>query len=401
MTKQLPQPPERSEIEVGLYVHVAFCKSICYYCDFNTYAGLGSLIPRYVEALRGEIAALPTALPGEAAVSRPPCRIGSVFFGGGTPSLLSPAQVSTVLAAASRWPVVDGAEVTLEANPGDLSVDHLRALHDAGVNRLSLGVQSFDDQMLRRLGRRHDAATAVKAFRQAREAGFDNLSIDLMFALPGQSLEHWEKTLGQALALAPDHLSLYNLTVESGTPFGVWADAGKLSVPDDDAAADMYQAAIDHLGAAGYEHYEISNWARADGQHDYRAQHNLRYWRDQPYFGVGAGAHSSFGGYRYGNVRGPAEYVRRIEAGESPVDSVELIDRALAMGETMMLGLRLEEGIDVDSFRERFGCSPDDAFEGQLVDLIDAGLITTGGGRIRLTHRGRFLGNEVFCRFLP
>lgn len=399
MTKRPPQPPDRSEVEVGLYVHVAFCKSICYYCDFNTYAGLGSLIPRYVDALAKEIVGLPAPLPGAPVFSSGPFRIGSVFFGGGTPSLLSPAQVTAVLASARRWPLVEDAEITLEANPGDLSLDHLGALRDAGVNRLSLGVQSFDDRMLRRLGRRHDSATAVHAFWQAREAGFDNLSVDLMFGLPGQSLEHWCDTLDRALVLKPDHLSLYNLTIESGTPFGTWAEAGKLTVPDDDAAADMYQAAIDRLGAEGYRQYEISNWARLD-RFDYRAQHNLRYWRNQPYFGVGAGAHSSFDGYRYANVRAPREYLMRVETGESPVNSVEKIDRDLAMAETMMLGLRLDEGVDVDGFLDRFGCAPGDVFPTQLIELTDLGLITTGGRKICLTLRGRFLGNEVFCRFL-
>src|SRR6185437_2008823 len=220
MTKQPPQLPEGSDVEVGLYVHVAFCKSICYYCDFNTYAGLGSLIPRYVAALANEIAMLPAPLPGAPAMPDRPFRIGSVFFGGGTPSLLSPPQVTAVLASARRWQVAEDAEITLEANPGDLTPDHLRGLRDAGVNRLSLGVQSFDNRMLRRLGRRHDSATAVRAFWQAREAGFDNLSIDLMFGLPEQSLEHWCDTLDRALVLTPDHLSLYNLTIESSTPFG-------------------------------------------------------------------------------------------------------------------------------------------------------------------------------------
>ena len=423
MTKQLLQRREIVEVDIGLYVHVAFCRSICYYCDFNTYAGQSALIPRYVGALVKEIAALPTALPGVPSSPSTPFRIGSIFFGGGTPSLLTPEQVGTVLAAARRWRVVEDAEVTLEANPGDLSASGLRALREAGVNRLSLGVQSFDDRMLRRLGRWHDAATAIAACRQAREAGFDNVSIDLMFALPGQTLEHWITTIDHALALAPDHLSLYNLTIEDGTPFGKWKATGKLSVPDDDVAADMYQAAIDRLGAAGYEQYEISNWAlsspppyprhgdtgtrlRVDGRgedrgRDLRGQHNLRYWRNQPYFGVGAGAHSSFHGYRYANPRSPASYVARVESGESPVESAEKIDRELEMGETMMLGLRLAEGVGIDAFRDRFGCTPEDVFGDVLAELTDVGLLTTVDRRVYLTHRGRFLGNEVFCRFLP
>jgi len=395
--------PARNEraADVGLYVHVAFCKSICYYCDFNTYAGLGALIPRYVEALADEIAMLPTALPNLPPFPPATFRVGSIFFGGGTPSLLAPSQIEKVLTAVHRRTVVPGAEVSLEANPGDLSVAHLRSLRTLGINRLSLGVQSFDDAMLRRLGRRHDAATATNAFRQARVAGYDNLSVDLMFGLPDQTLEHWTSTLDRALALEPNHLSLYNLTIEDGTPFGTWVAAGKLGVPDDDATADMYQAAIDRLGAAGYIHYEISNWARSENGRDLRAQHNLRYWRNQPYFGVGAGAHSSWRGYRYANLLAPARYVARVAARESPVDSVETIDRTLEMGETMMLGLRLDEGIEVALFRERFGCSPEEAFGPTLAELATADLLTVTPERICLTQRGRFLGNEVFCRFLP
>lgn len=398
MIPRLLPKPDGDGVEVGLYVHVPFCRSICYYCDFNTYAGLDALIPRYVTALADEIAALPAALAGAPPVPAVPLRVGSIFFGGGTPSLLAPEQVARVLDAARRWPAAEDAEISLEANPGDLSVERLRSLREVGVNRLSMGVQSFDDAMLRRLGRRHDSATAVAAFQDARAAGFDNVSIDLMFALPGQTLAHWEATLDRALALAPEHLSLYNLTIEDGTPFGKWAAAGKLRVPDDDLAADLYQAAFDRMGAAGYQHYEISNWARAASR---RAQHNLRYWRNQPYFGVGAGAHSSFGGYRYADCRKPADYVARVTRGESPVESVEKIDRALELGETMMLGLRLAEGVGIDDFRQRFGCTPDQVFGPVLAELTEYGLLTTRDGRIYLTHRGRFLGNDVFCRFLP
>jgi oxygen-independent coproporphyrinogen-3 oxidase len=428
--RQPLQPPELRQVDVGLYIHVAFCRSICYYCDFNRYAGLEWLIPRYVEALGREIVALPTALPGVSVVAPVPFRIGSVYFGGGTPSLLTPSQVEAILAAVHRWPVAPEAEVSLEANPGDLSVEHLRALRALGVNRLSLGIQSFDDAMLRRLGRRHDAATAIAALDHARQAGFDNVSLDLMFALPGQTLEHWNRTIDCALDLAPEHLSLYNLTIEPGTPFATWAEVGKLTVPDDDSAADMYEAAIDRLGAAGYTHYEISNWARcpspcvprpsetATAQHvavstrgpvgwsgvehgrDYRAQHNLRYWRNQPYFGVGAGAHSSFGGYRYVHVSSPIAYVAQVNAARSPVEAAEEIDLWRDMSDTMMLGLRLAEGVSVDGFRERFGYSPGDVFGDALSELEALGLLTFHEGRISLTRRGRLLGNEVFCRFL-
>ncbi len=395
--------PSTVPLEVGVYVHVAFCQTKCFYCDFNTYAGLGHLIDRYVEALVAEVGRLPPTLPGVSTASAAPLRVGSIFFGGGTPSLLSVSQIAAVLAAIRRWPLASGAEVTLEANPDDPTADYLRQLRQSGVNRISLGVQSFDDAMLRRLGRRHDAAAARRAFDRARAAGFDNVSIDLMFGLPGQTLAHWEATLEQALILQPDHLSLYHLTIEPETPYATWIAAGRLTVPDDDAAADMYEAAIDRLGAAGYDHYEISNWARRNAGRDYRGQHNLRYWRNQPYLGVGAGAHSSFADHRYATIRAPRAYVARALAGASTVDpdTVEAIGPALAMGETMLLGLRLAEGIDVATFRARFGRSPRDVYPTILDELVGAGLLLVEPDRIRLTPRGRFLGNEVFWRFLP
>lgn len=392
--------PDQALTDVGLYVHVSFCKTKCFYCDFNTYAGLGYLISPYVEALRAEIQALPHQLP-ETGQLPGGFRIGSVFFGGGTPSLLAPEQVASILEAARRWPTVGDAEVTLEANPDDVSRAYLREIRASGINRLSMGVQTFDDALLRRLGRRHDAATAIRAFQDARAAGFDNLSFDLMFALPGQTLQQWNDTIEQALALEPDHLSLYNLQIEPGTPFHTWVSRGQLLVPDDDEAADFYQLAIDRLGAAGYRHYEISNWARLSPGRDLRAHHNLRYWRNQPYFGVGAGAHSGYADYRYANTRLPFAYIKQARAGESTVESQERIDRDVSMGETMMLGLRLDEGIDVQAFHSRFGQTPREAYGETIDELQAAGVLSADETHIVLTPRGRFVGNEVFCRFLP
>ena len=384
---------------MGLYIHVAFCKTKCYYCDFNTYAGLGHLINDYVDAVVTEIQRLPPALPEDHPADR--FRFGSIFFGGGTPSMLSPVQIERILSAARELDVSQGAEITIEVNPDDPTIEYLRAIREVGVNRLSFGVQSFDDALLRTLGRRHGGARAIAAFNQARQAGFDNVSIDLMFALPGQTLRLWDETVTRAIALGPDHLSLYNLTVESGTPFGDWAAAGKLSVPDDDAAADMYELAIDRLGAAGYRHYEISNWAHVEANRDFRAHHNLRYWRNQPYFGVGPGAHSSYAGYRYANLLDPREYIARQGNGRSTVDSIERIGPALEMGETMLLGLRLDEGIQVAAFQERFGRSPENVYGRVLTELREYGLVADECDPIHLTRRGQLLGNEVFYRFLP
>ena len=346
-----------------------------------------------------EIRRLPPDIPEGGASNS--FRIGSIFLGGGTPSLLASVQIGRILDCARDWEVTPEAEITIEANPDDPSIDYLRAIRESGVNRLSFGVQSFDDTLLRRLGRRHDGAKAIAAYHLARQAGFDNVSIDLMFALPGQTLRLWEETVSRAIALEPDHLSLYNLTVEDGTPFGDWAAAGRLSVPDDDAAADMYELAMDRLGAAGYRHYEISNWARLDGDRDLRAQHNLRYWRNQPYFGVGAGAHSSYAGHRYANLLAPLEYIARLNNGLSTVDTIERIGPDLEMGETMLLGLRLDEGIDVALFQKRFERKPEVVYGDVFAELREFGLLADECDPLRLTRRGRLLGNEVFYRFLP
>jgi oxygen-independent coproporphyrinogen-3 oxidase len=388
-----------SGIEVGLYVHVAFCRTKCHYCDFNTYAGLGHLVDDYVDSLVREITTLPPGLPAPT----PPATftIGSIFLGGGTPSLLSVEQVERIVEASHNWQVDPTAEVTLEVNPDDPTVEYLRGLRRIGVNRLSFGVQSFNDDMLNRLGRRHDAQTARDAYDRARQAGFDNVSLDLMFALPGQSLSDWLATLDEAIALAPDHLSAYNLTIEEGTPFGAWAAAGRLTVPNDDQAADMYEAAIDRLGQSGYRQYEISNWARTDPDRDLRAHHNLRYWRNQPYFGVGAGAHSSFARYRYANQRSPATYISCTRKGHPTLIDAEYVGTDLEMSETMILGLRLTEGIDRLAFCHRFGRLPEEVYGPLIAEFREGGLLTEDGGRLALTYRGRMVGNEVFYRFLP
>lgn len=390
--------PDTREV-VGLYVHVAFCQTKCFYCDFNTYAGLQHLIPRYTAALTNEIAMLPHFPPG--APGPEAIRVGSIFFGGGTPSLLAPSQLASVLdAAARRFDVAADAEITVEANPNDLSLDYLRSLRDVGVNRMSVGVQCFDDALLRRLGRRHDAEGAVAALEATRSAGFDNLSIDLMFALPGQDLANWQASVYRAISFAPEHISLYNLTIEPDTPFAEWHAAGKLAVPDEDTAAEMYEWTIAHLDAVGYEHYEISNWARRDPHRDFRAQHNLRYWRNQPYLGIGAGAHSCFAGARFSTVLAPTKYLQLVEQRQSSVAEWEEVSRERAMAETLMLGLRLSEGVSLSEFRSRFGCDLFTVFGETVAELSGYGLLERRAERLRLTHRGKLLGNEVFQRFL-
>jgi oxygen-independent coproporphyrinogen-3 oxidase len=397
----------RAKLRIGLYVHIPFCERKCPYCDFNSYAGLEALRAPYVEALSGEMAWLAQRGEWEA---------NTVFVGGGTPTVLFLALLTRLLdVARASFRVPAGAEVTVEANPGKVDKAYLIGLRAAGANRLSLGAQSFDDDELHLLGRIHAAADVESAFRAARQAGFQNISLDLIYGLPGQRLDRWRTTLERALALSPEHLSLYSLTVEEGTPFAERVARGDLPAPDDDLAADMYELAEERLAEASYFHYEISNWARGVAQHamddaSFVCQHNLGYWRNEAYLGVGAGAHSSWAGQRWHNRLLPQDYVACMaeEQGgampwESPVVAgVETINWALAMGETMMLGLRLlEEGVSLSRFADRFGCSLEEVYRTELSALQAAGLLERRPDRVRLTRRGRLLGNQVFVHFLP
>ena len=393
---------------IALYVHIPFCETKCPYCDFNTYAKIESLIPGYVSALRTEIELWAGLLDG------PPVR--TVFFGGGTPSYLPSEDIFALMTTISEsFPLQNDAEITLEANPGDFTPDKLNHFLDAGINRLSIGVQSFDDGLLKLLGRRHSAADAVEAHRLARDAGFDNVSIDLMYGLPHQNIDHWRETLARTSDLLPPHVSLYALTLEGGTPMEHSVSQGSLPTPDPDLAADMYALAEQQLDALGYRHYEISNWA-ADGK---LGLHNIVYWRNEPYLGVGPGAHSSLADHRFSNLKPPREYIKRLQDHSGSlillegtaedaqaaiqsipvVDTIEFIDRRLEMAETMMLGLRLDTGVSVPAFEARFGASPIKAYRDIFDELLPTGLIEVADGSIRLTDRGRFLSNEVFVRF--
>lgn len=374
--------------EIGLYIHIPFCRARCAYCDFNTYAGLEALHTDYVRALVREIRRISQ-----------PLRAETLYLGGGTPTVLSPEYLRAILAACrERFEMADEAEVTSEANPGTLDEGYLASLRGLGVNRLSLGVQSFDDGLLRLLGRIHTSGQAAETYRLARRAGFANINLDLIYGLPTQTRPQWQETLEHGLALGPDHLSLYALTLEEGTPLHAQVARGELPQPDPDLAADMYLLAQETLAGAGYRHYEISNWARPG----HECRHNLTYWRNGPYLGFGAGAHSWFGGRRYYNVLSPQEYIQRLSDGASPLAESEEIDEALEMAETMILGLRLvEEGVSFEGFARRFGQEMETVYREELKELRELGLIEVTEERVRLTERGRLLGNEVFERFLP
>ena len=382
---------------VSLYLHIPFCHTRCHYCDFNTYAGILPLREPYVRALLKEI-----ALAGELAQlpGGEPRRSRTIFFGGGTPSLLSVAQITRLLAACHRHFAIDAdAEITLEANPGTLSQEQLVGLHAAGINRLSMGAQSFDEHLLKTLGRIHTTEEITQAVQYARAAGFMSINLDFMFGLPGQTIRHWQETLDRALDLHPEHFSLYSLIIEEGTPFHTWVHEGRITPGDEDLCADMYEYADERLLAAGYENYEISNWSLPGHQ----SRHNLTYWQNLPYLGMGAGAYSSFGGRRFSDVREPLEYIRLLREGQWPEakDESEIVGREQAMSETAFLALRTAQGLHLPSFEQRFG-QPFSQFVGERLHLVDeAGLLEYETEWLRLSKRGRLLGNEVFLRLLP
>ncbi|NDJ76567.1 MAG: radical SAM family heme chaperone HemW [Chloroflexi bacterium] len=381
-----------------MYLHIPFCHSRCTYCDFNTTTGQETLIGRYVQALTREI-----RLVG--GLQRLP--VHTIYFGGGTPSLVSPEDVGAIIQQCrSTFDLAPDAEITLEANPGSVIQSHLHKLRQAGVNRLSIGMQSAHQRELRLFRRPHTLDDVWHATRYARQVGFDNFSLDLIYGVPHQTLAMWQHSLDTALLMNPSHLSLYSLGIEDGTPMQRWIMTGQLLPPDSDLAADMYEWACERLAAAGFEHYEISNWARPG----YACQHNVHYWRNLPYLGLGAGAHGYANGQRYANIAQPAHYIDRIEGQPTPLpfpcsaatDTLESVDTAEEMSETLLMGLRLiQGGVGMADFWARFGQDMWAVFGAQFERLIAQGLLEhTDGERVRLTAKGRLLGTLVFAEFV-
>ena len=369
---------------ISIYVHVPFCERRCAYCDFNTFAGLGRLTDAYVAAVAAEMAGSPER--GRSA--------DTVFFGGGTPTYLATAQLQKLMDAVSQhFPLRAGAEVTSEANPGSSDVERFEAMRKMGFNRVSIGVQSFDDGLLRRLGRIHSGREAHDAVLAARKAGFANVNIDLMFGLPGQSLEDWKDTLEHAIALSPEHLSTYALTIEPGTPFYKAAADGRLHFPDEERQNDMYEWAMDRLSRAGYEHYEISNFARPG----YRCRHNVNYWRNGEYLGFGPGAVSYLRGCRWKSEPNPASYITKVRTGGDTISERECLPPLQALGETLMVGIRLLDGVNLGELNRRFECDVPHMLGDTLLRLQRDGLLEWEGERIRLTHKGLLFADDVAC----
>jgi oxygen-independent coproporphyrinogen-3 oxidase len=396
----------------SIYIHIPFCKHRCAYCDFNTYAGQEDSIPAYVNALIREIEYV-----GRRAGQT---TIHTVFFGGGTPSLLSVPQFASIMdTLRAAFVFTTDAEISMEANPGTVSPQTLTAIRTAGINRISFGVQSANMEELRMLEREHDFFTVIEAVSTARKAGFDNLNLDLIYGLPEQSLQTWQTTLQRIVELHPEHISVYALTLEHGTPFGKWSSKGLLPLPDPDLAAEMYEYAEEFLESKGYIHYEISNWAKANSakekqDSEFMCRHNLQYWRSLPYLAFGAGAHGYANGYRYSNVLRIKTYIDRL--GESQTSKLEFPlspstvnqhkqTRQDDISEYMLNNLRLvHAGVAESDFRSRFGSGLLEVYPKEIEQLIRDGLIekkTSENSEVfRLTKRGRLLGNQVFMRFV-
>lgn len=372
----------------GIYLHIPFCTKKCGYCDFNAYSGYkDGTKARYVDALCNEIALR----------SDRTYRVPTVFFGGGTPTVLAATDLVRVLdSVRENFAVDDDAEISTEANPSDADEAYLRTLRGAGFNRLSFGVQTFDDRLLKMIDRVHTGGDAASAVASAKAAGFENISLDLMFGLPRQTIADVERSLDTAFALDVLHLSIYGLIVEERTPFYARRERGKLPLPTEGVEAAMFGRVMERTAQAGYTRYEISNYAKPG----FESEHNQIYWRNEPYFGLGAGAAAYLGGARMANEKHPIRYVDLCLAGQVPTVESETLSNNDTMGETMMLGLRLADGVSLAVFATRFGVSIQERFADAVSRHIGRGLLEDTGTHLRLTERGVFFASDVMADFL-
>jgi len=377
-------------MKLGLYLHFPFCISKCPYCDFNSYPiKEDSQISSYISALYQEIIAYSQKFTKS--------NIKTIYFGGGTPTILSGAQIYNILEfCKDKFNIDKNAEITIEANPGTLNGEKIKLLMRSGINRLSLGAQSFDNLFLKKLGRIHNAQDIIDSYLLARATGFNNINLDIMFALPGQTTENFQATLKKAVSLKPDHLSLYNLTINPGTEYYENHKKNNLKLPSEDEEFDMYDWAIKFLKKNNFEHYEIANFA----QPHKRSLHNLIYWKNQPYLGIGAGAYSFIRGYRYMNYKDPEKYIKEVINNKFPIDHGEKLSLRKRMIETTILGLRTKDGVSFKEYKTRFGVTFDDIFSKQMDKLVNLGLLKKDDSKIKLTDKGIFLANTVFREFV-
>jgi oxygen-independent coproporphyrinogen-3 oxidase len=405
-------------LPISLYFHIPFCTHRCAYCDFNTYAGQEEMIPAYVEALCREIGFVGSS----SSVLEGQGNVHTIFFGGGTPSLLAPKQFELIFQAIrASFTLTEDSEITIEANPGTVSSADLLDLHSLGINRISYGVQSAHPNELRMLERAHTYFDVIDAVTFARQAGFANLNLDLIYGLPEQTLASWMTTVQRILDLHPEHISAYALTLEHGTPFGRWASRGLLPVPDPDLAAEMYEWLSETLSENGYIQYDISNWAKDIKPSpltplpltpSLACRHNIQYWRSLPYLAFGAGAHGYANGYRYSNVLRIKTYIERLSNIDSQIAHPEFPRSPATVNlhkqsqqdeltDYMINNLRLvQAGVSDEDFASRFGSGLMDIYPAEIQELVSTGLLEWNGSSIRLTRRGRLLGNRVFLRFV-
>ncbi len=371
------------------YIHIPFCEHICFYCDFNKVFIEGQPVDEYIDALVKEIKLTREKYPSD--------KTETIYIGGGTPTSLSASQLDVLLKGIRKeLPFDDENEFTVEANPGDLTLEKLRVLQNYGVNRISMGVQSFNDRLLKKIGRKHSAKDVYDTMKIFDEANFTNISIDLIFALPNQTIEDFEDTLNQALSLDLPHYSMYSLILENKTMFYNWARQGRLHLPGIDTEGDMFELAIEKMTKAGRNQYEVSNFAKPG----FESQHNLVYWNNEPYYGLGAGASGYLGNVRYKN-HGPIQhYLKPLREDKLPIIKTEKLTLINQMEEEMFLGLRKTQGVSILKFEEKFNCSLESVYGAVVQQLITDGLLDRNDEWLALTSKGLILGNEVFKEFL-
>lgn len=373
----------------AVYIHIPFCTNKCFYCDFNSYVLKDQPIMDYLRALDKEMELTVQA--------NPPGRIKSIFVGGGTPTVLKPDEMEYFLQSVKRhfpeWS--DDIEFSMEANPGTTDLEKLSVMREGGVNRISFGVQAFQNSLLTGIGRIHDTDDVYRSLENARRAGFDNMSIDLMFGLPNQTLDMLAESVDKALELGLPHYSIYSLKVEENTLFHTMYRRNQLPLPDEEDELNMYLLLMERMQAAGYKQYEISNFAKPG----FESRHNMTYWRNEDYYGLGAGAHGYIGRQRHVNIKGVNPYNEAANQGLPRLESFE-VSREEAMEDFLMVGLRVLDGVSRSRFRQQFGISMEEVFAGPLNKMVGAGLLDSTDDGYKLSSKGILFGNDVFAEFI-
>lgn len=377
---------------IGVYIHIPFCKSKCHYCDFNSYVGKDSLIPEYCNALIKEIG----MYSGNDSFSKK-VKARSIYIGGGTPSLISEEYISRIIERCKNcFEVSEDAELTIEANPGTITGGKVNAYKKVGINRLSLGLQSWQNRLLKYIGRCHSVEDFIDSLYIAREAGFDNINADLIFGLPSQTFREWEETLEKVIDKDLEHLSCYDLKIEEGTVLYNKVEEGQIQPIDDILDREMYHETITKLKGKGFNHYEISNFSKPG----YESKHNLIYWKAENYIGLGAGAHSYFNNRRYSNIENPMDYTTKILTNENTLKNIQEVAEADRISEYLILGLRLVDGICMHEFKRKFGRDILELYGGNIDLLVNRELLSFSEGKIKLTRLGLDLANQVFVEFI-